>query len=44
LANPSLRLKIVFLCSITFCLAVIVFAGHAIADFVVSKGIVLQYF
>jgi hypothetical protein len=42
LANPTPRLKAIFLCSLVFYLAVIYLAGPAIVRFVVSRGIVLQ--
>ncbi len=42
LANPSKRLMTIFLSSLAFYLAVIILAGLSIADFLVSKGIVLD--
>jgi hypothetical protein len=42
LANPTPRLKAIFLCSLVFYLAVIYRAGPSIVRFVVSRGIVLQ--
>ena len=42
LANPTPRLKAIFLCSPVFYLAVIYLAGPSIVRFVVSRGIVLQ--
>jgi len=41
--SPQL-LKAVFLCSLILSLGLIFLWGHAIADFPVSKGIILQYF
>jgi hypothetical protein len=42
LANPTPRLKAIFLCSLVFYLAVIYLAGPSIVRFVVSRGIVLR--
>ena len=42
LANPTPRLKAIFLCSLVFYLAVIYLTGPSIVRFVVSRGIVLQ--
>jgi hypothetical protein len=42
LANPTPRLKTIFLSSLVFYLAVIYLAGPSIVRFAVSRGIVLQ--
>jgi hypothetical protein len=42
LANPTPRLKVIFLCSFAFCLSVIWFVGPAIAGLAVSQGVVLH--
>jgi hypothetical protein len=42
LANPTPRLKVIFLCSLAFYLSVIWFAGPAISSLAVSQGVVLH--
>ncbi|MGH6933245.1 MAG: hypothetical protein ACREEE_12525 [Dongiaceae bacterium] len=43
LADPSPRMKAIFLCSLGCYVAVILLAGRSIASFVVSLGIVLEW-
>jgi hypothetical protein len=42
LRNPSLRLKLIFLCSLALYVAVIFFAGKRIVDLLVSHRVVLR--